>query len=179
MNIKGLLFVCALLSVAVFSCKKDDDGLEASMSATIADVTISETDTTETSSSVFNYISRYSFTSNGVLSITGTSILGDVITIQVNGIEEGTYVLNTVDILNAEPQCGCELYASYYDINAAVTKKASFFANIGKVVLTKVDKEHKLISGSFEFYVKSTIGEGAYYKSVRNGSFENLKYAVK
>jgi len=174
MNIKGLLFVCALLSAAMFSCKKDDDNnLPASMNATVNSVTVSETDTTVNSSVDVNFITRKAIMTNGVITITGTSLALDVVNITIKGTTVGTYDLS-IDLLNPKTQCLGSIYTTYVNANNE-TNSALFESKEGTVVLTTVDTANKVVSGTYEFFVFS----GDVYKTITKGTFENLKYTVK
>jgi len=165
MNIKGLLFVCALLSAAVFSCKKDsDDEVKASMGAKIYTVNL-ENDTINWSA-----VTRVTVLKNNIFTISGTSLnadlSNDVLAITVNGVTAGTY---TLDPLSLKAQCGCA-YTTKFNGASAI-----FASTTGNVVITKVDTGNKLISGTFEFSVLS----GDVTKNITKGTFENLKYTVK
>jgi hypothetical protein len=166
MNIKGLLFVCALLSAAVFSCKKDSNEVKASMGAKIYTVNL-ENDTINWSA-----VTRVTVLKNEIFTITGTSLnadlSNDVLAITVNGVKPETYTLNP-DPLNFSAQCGCA-YTTKFNGASVV-----FLGTSGNVVITKVDTGNKLISGTFEFSVLS----GNVTKTITKGTFENLKYVVK
>jgi len=164
MNIKGLLFVCALLSAAMFSCKKDSDDVEASMGAKIYTVNL-ENDTINWSA-----VTRVTVLKNEIFTITGTSLnadlSNDVLAITVNGINPDTYTLNP---LGLETECGC-VYTTKFNGSTA-----AFVSTAGTVVLTNVDTKNKRISGTYEFSVLS----GDVTKTITKGTFENLKYTVK
>jgi hypothetical protein len=167
MNFKVLMLLGLVLTTTLFSCKKDDDEnvLTASMSATINDGTFADDGVTfnTTASNAWTSLTRVTVMTNNVITIAGTSLLGDAVDVTIYGTTEGTYNLG---IANQAIQCGCALLTTYN--NARVT----FASTSGTVVLTKVDTNEKVISGTFSFVLYS----GGVFKTITNGNFENLKY---
>jgi len=148
-----LILVCiAIVSMPLTSCKKDNSSTPTKMSATV-------------SGKAWDTSIRVATLQNSIFVVTGTSLSGEVITITIKGETIGTYNLTAIPPIT---QCA----ASY---TATLTPGSSdIYASIdGKVVLTKVDKTAKLISGTFEFTLTNNVFAT---KSITNGQFNDLTY---
>lgn len=184
MRLRNFLMLFAVVAIAMVSCKKDkdeDDGLIASMGATITSLTLeqedetSPVDTIRGDAKVLNIITRKALLINDVFTITGITLGGDVLNVTVRGSEEGKYVLD-LGLEKDDPKARSFLTigTSYTNIEGEV-HNALFASSKGYVTLTKVDRDKKRVSGKFEFFVFS----GDVYKVVEKGTFENLKYSTK
>lgn len=143
----------ALLTISVASCNKD--------SSTSAQVKMgAKIDGKTWDSSV-----RVATLQNNVFVITGTSASLEVLALTINGSSTGTY---TLSVLPVSTQCAASYTAS------ALGGASEVYASVtGNVVLTKVDKTAKLISGTFEFTVANSQLAS---KSITSGQFNDLQY---
>lgn len=173
LNFRPLVALAVIALIALGSCKKDSDDttpkLTASMGATIN--SMDEADgITIVDSTDWSAITRVSIMKGDVLTISGTALsftgIPDVINVTIYGTTEGTYKLGIAEVA---AQCGAVLFTKYNE------GTGSFISNSGTVVLTKVDKSARLVSGTFEFSLFSPTA----VKSITNGKFENLSYKVQ
>ena len=147
---KSLLVILLVLSAV--SCKKDDSTPSNEMSCLI-------------NGKSWNSSIRVSVLQSGVLTVTGTSLLGEIVALTVKGETTGTY---TLSLSPASAQCGATYKAS------AVPATTDIYASVsGKVVITKFDKTSKIISGTFEF----TLANSALTPmNITQGQFNNISY---
>ncbi len=102
---------------------------------------------------------------NHIFVISGTSALGEVLIITVNGDAPDLYEFNISNLL------GCN---ATYKKSVLSTSNDDIYTSIsGKVNLTKVDKVNKKISGTFEF---SLVKLSVQTLLVKNGTFTDLEY---
>jgi hypothetical protein len=148
-----LLFL-ALFTVSLASCNKDSSSAPTKMSALI--------DGKAWDSSI-----RVSLLQNGIFTITGTSLTGEVIAITINGVTTGTYNLS---LLPPATQC-----AATYKASVTTSSSDIYVSESGKVVLTKIDQTAKLISGTFEFTL-ALPSSLTTIKSITQGQFNDLQY---
>lgn len=149
-NYLKLPLIALFIIFSFSSCDKDDIKILASMSCDI--------DGTNWTSA-----GRVTTLQSNVFVITGTSLAGEVIIVTINGSEEGEYkqALNPVS-------AGC---VGVYKASTIASAEDTYSSTKGEVVLTKVDKTNKKISGSFEFTVGLTD-----VKQITEGKFEDLNY---
>lgn len=154
MKFLAKLICIALFTVSLASCSKDGSSSSTKMSALI--------DGKTWDSSI-----RVSLLQNGIFTITGTSLTGEIIAITINGSTTGTY---TLSVLPVSTQCAATYKAS------ATASSSDIYASVsGKVVLTKVDLTSKLISGTFEFTMTLPSSLTS-VKSITQGQFNDLSY---
>lgn len=98
--------------------------------------------------------------------ITGTSLTGEILEVTTYGITQGTYELS-VGSLNAK----C---LGTYKASISAGTSDIYASSSGTVVLTKVDKIAKKISGTFVFtlYCPNSVTP----MTVSNGVFNDLSY---
>ena len=150
-----LKIVCIVfITISVASCNKDSSSASVKMGASI--------DGKSWNSSV-----RVAVLQGNIFTITGTSLTGEIIAITINGETTGAYSLS---LLPPVAGCAASYKASY------TTSTADIWGSItGKVVLTKVDKTNKLISGTFEFSLALPV-ISLVTKSITQGQFNDLQY---
>jgi hypothetical protein len=153
MKLRVKIICLALIAISVASCKKDNNSTSTpvKMGATI-------------SGKAWDSNIRVTYLQNNYFLITGTSLSLDALALTIKGSTTGTY---TLSVLPASAQC-----AATYTIPVTGGNPDIYASVDGKVVLTKVDKTAKLISGTFEF----TLTNGSATKSVTNGQFNDLQY---
>ncbi|HEY4786897.1 MAG TPA: DUF6252 family protein [Bacteroidales bacterium] len=147
-----LKLICLLFLVtSIASCKKDNTSAPVKMSAVV-------------DSKTWSPDLRVVVLQNDVFTITASSPLSSLtLVITINGSATGTYSFPAISSI-----CG----ATY--TNVAVPSSSDIYASVtGSVVLTKVDKTAKLISGTFEFTMANT---SLSTKSITNGQFNDLQY---
>lgn len=155
---KKLFISIAAIYVLFFasSCSKDSDGIFSNqMSAKIGGTEW----TALLPTGVF---------SNESFAITGTSLTGETIVITIKGDTTGTYNLS---VLPVKTEC-----LGTYKATVDATTEDTYVSTTGSVVLTKVDKSQKLISGTFSFYVAN---QAFAVKQITNGTFTNVTYISK
>jgi len=154
---KKFLLVIVAISVAFFttSCEKDSNGNPVyKMNATI-------------DGKQWSAISSAGILTNGSITITGVSLTGESVIINVQDVKVGTY---TLSILPPSKQCGASYIAS-----AIPTTANTFISTMGKVTLTKIDETNKLVSGTFNFtLVNNTLA----VKQIQ-GTFNDVSYMVQ
>lgn len=170
MNFKGILTAIMILALGLglSSCKKDSNGNPipiGSMSATINEISTDD-GTTVTGSANWTAFPPLANITAGKLTIGGTSLNFDAIAITVNGVVPGTYKLSLQDLAG---QCGCVLSTKYN------LQDVLFASSSGEVILTKVDTDLKLVSGTFNFSMYSA----GVTKTITSGKFENVSYIQK
>jgi hypothetical protein len=153
MKIQNIVFWAFILLVV--SCKKDSNNntVPTKMSATISGKqweSLTRTTILQTNSNVFV--------------ITGVSLSGEVLAVTIYGSTPGTYDLTIAIPIKA--QCA----GSYMP---SVASSDVYLSSTGTVVLSKVDKTARKISGTFSFTLNKTISDT---KSVTNGVFNDLLY---
>lgn len=148
---KILSLLLVLVVVTFFSCSKEDLKIFASMSAKI--------DGTQWDSSA-----RVTVLEADKFVITGTSLSGEVIAITILGSDEGTYTLAITP-----PSAEC---SALYKASASTSTEDAYVSSKGEVVLTKVDKTNKKISGTFKF----TVTRLTETMEITEGEFEDLSY---
>lgn len=144
------VIIIALIPVLLVSCDKD-----------LLDLDL-PTMTAEVDGVAWSSLLRVSVLENGVFSITGTSLDGNVISLLITGESEGTYQLSVIPLIT-------EFGASYLN---ETNIEGAYVATSGEVILTKVDTVNSIVSGEFHFMAAnatSTI-------SITNGEFDNLNY---
>ena len=111
--------------------------------------------------------------------ITGTpgttEISDETIILTVFGLEEGTYNLSTTLTTGAALECA----VVYKKVAGADETDDNYYAAYeATVVITKLDKEKKMISGSFtaKCINTATIVDEVI---INSGTFENLNYTIK
>ncbi len=112
--------------------------------------------------------------------INATSINGEVLNITIFGTEEDVYILNT-DILDTTQSADVK-FAAVFKRSASAGTDDIYYAKQGKVKITDINTSDQQISGNFHFnmfrasdstfLVQDTV-------TVKNGTFENLKYRIK
>ena len=110
----------------------------------------------------WNSALRVSVLEGGYLIITGTAADGKIISITIMGNDEGSYKLSILPVITE--------FAATYVKETSVD--GTYIATTGEVVLTKVDKQNKSISGEFFFTASNLTGP----ISVTNGIFTDIKY---
>ena len=151
MKLNFTLICIAFLTLSVVSCKKDNSSTPVKMSAVI-------------DSKTWSPDIRLAVLQSNVFTITASSPLtSESLVITINGSSTGTYTLSLLSF-----QCA----ATY--TNVAVPTSSDIYASLtGNVVLTKVDKTAKLISGTFEFTLANSSVQT---KSITQGQFNDLQY---
>ncbi|MFW6224783.1 MAG: DUF6252 family protein [Bacteroidota bacterium] len=112
--------------------------------------------------------------------ITGTSLQREIMNITIFGTQEGEYILNT-DILDTTQSADVK-FAAVFKRSASAGTDDIYYAKQGKVKITDINTSDQQISGNFHFnmfrasdstfLVQDTV-------TVKNGTFENLKYRIK
>ena len=151
MMMKKSIFTILIAILAFASCSKDSPLLSAKMTATIDGKSWS------------SLISPVTVLTSNRFIITGTSLSGEILIVEINGDAVGTYNTNTTTI-----QC-----MATYKGSLTTTTTDAYVSALGKVNLTQVDKTNKKISGTFEFTLIRNLTET---KTVSAGSFTNLSY---
>lgn len=151
---KFLIYGIVALTFIAGSCKKDsnDDGTPI---ATKMSCKINGTTWTALSQLTQYYDNKFI--------ITGTSLEGKVIIITILGDTQGTYNLQVGEL---------ESGATY---SPSVLSNDIYASLSGSVVLTKVDKDNKKISGTFQFTATKT-NDLTNQISISNGVFSDLSY---
>jgi hypothetical protein len=151
----GLLIICTIVVLGV-SCKKDSSGdVNNKMSATI--------DNKAWNSAIRTTVLQ---SNSNSFFITATSLTGEILEITINGTAVGTYELS---VLPVRTQC-----LGTYKASISTGTNDIYASTTGTVVLTKVDKVAKVISGTFTFKlycISSTVP-----KTVSSGVFNDLSY---
>lgn len=145
------IFTIFIVLLAFSSCSKDSSIFSAKMSATIDG---------KTWNSLLSPVTV--LTSNRFI-ITGTSSLGEILIIEINGDAAGTYTANTTAV-----QC-----LATYKGSLTTSTTDAWVSALGKVILTNVDKTNKKISGTFEFTLMRNLTET---KTVSGGTFTDISY---
>ncbi len=154
MNRTLISIVLALLLVATFGCKKDEDkNTEASFSAKVE-------------GKVWTALVTQAFhtTSAGLTQImasSGTSF--EQIALDFKGSGTGTFVLNDNNVAS--------VVMTGYDFTSLYSDNPE-----GEIVITKYDESALLISGTFHF--KGESFEGVVY-TVTEGKFENIPMTIQ
>jgi hypothetical protein len=152
MKIQNIVFWAFIMLVV--SCKKDSNStVPTKMSATIGGKqweSLTRTTILQTDANIFV--------------ITGISLTGEVLAVTVYGSTPGTYDLTIAIPIKA--QCA----GSYMP---SATSSDVYVSSTGTVVLSKVDKTAKKISGTFSFTLNKTVADT---KTVTNGVFNDLLY---
>lgn len=142
-----------IMAAVVASCSKDSDTISTKLSAKI-------------DGKSWNATGRYTNLTGNVFVITGTSITGEVLVITIKGDSPDLYELNLSNL-----EC-----SATYKKSALSTSTDDIFQSItGRVNLTKVDKENKKISGTFDFNLARLSIETI---SISSGSFNDLEYTI-
>lgn len=150
------IYVIVVFTVIAGSCKKDsDDG--SPVAATKMGCKID--------GAAWNSVSRVTQYYDNKFIITGTSMDGKVIIITIFGDTQGTYNLQVGEL---------ESGATY---SPSVLSSVIYASLSGSVVLTKVDKDNKKISGTFQF-TAAKANELTNQISITNGEFSDLTYNV-
>jgi hypothetical protein len=149
--------MCAIVIMGV-SCKKDSQGnniLGTKMSATI--------DGKAWDSAIRTTVLQ---TNSNTFIITATSLTGEILEVTTYGSTQGTYELS-VGSVNAK----C---LGTYKASISSGTSDIYISTSGTVVLNKVDKTAKKISGTFVFslYCLNSLTP----KTVTNGVFNDLSY---
>lgn len=146
------MFFVAFATLLI-SCEKekDENGVTTKMTATIDNKS-------------WEAELRVTKLQNDWFIITGTSVLGEVLTITVRGKSVGTYNFDA-----SELTVSC--LATY--VPSALSPNTIYTSTSGKVQLSDVDTENNTISGTFEFTVVHNLTD---IKTIKNGVFNNLKY---
>lgn len=162
-----LSFIAVILLSGV-SCESLEDILPIpSMTATVDG---------ESWTSIFRYSVLYE--ANGVIMITGTPEVSEnvdkAIILSIFGKEAGTYVLSTTEPLSN--QC-----AVVYKKTANAQNGSSdyYIAHTATITITKIDKEKKLLSGTFSATLMQSDTPEATNVVITNGKFENLNYQTE
>jgi hypothetical protein len=152
----GFLIMCAIVIMGV-SCKKDSSGniIVTKMSATI--------DGKAWDSAIRTTVLQA--TTNTFI-ITGTSLTGEILEVTTYGTTQGTYELSVGSV-------SAKCLGTY---KASISSGTSdiYISTSGTVVLTKVDKTAKKISGTFVFSLYCLNSKLT--KTVTNGVFNDLSY---
>jgi hypothetical protein len=104
-------------------------------------------------------------TNSNTFVITGTSLTGEILVVTTYGSTAGTYELS---VLPVKAQC-----AGSYKASATTSSGDIYVSSAGTVVLSKVDKTAKKISGTFSFTLVKNLSDT---KTVTNGVFTDLSY---
>jgi len=150
MKLYSKIVFFALLAISIASCSKDNSSTPAKMSATIDGKTWSPPD--------LGVMGTFS-SSTGVFTITGITGTSSI-SIIIHGETTSTYTLSIYPV-----KTECE--ATY--IPSLLSYSDAYFATSGTVVLTKVDKTKKLISGTFEYTLSNS-------KTITKGQFNDVTY---
>ena len=113
-------------------------------------------------------ITRVTIQKSGIFLITGTSTDGQAIEVTVNGTTSGTYTLEA-STSSPSAQCG-----SIYKPTINSTD-STYVSKSGKVIITNIDTENKLISGTFNFVVTKLDAT----KNITEGKFSDLAYQIQ
>ena len=119
--------------------------------------------TAEVDGVAWSSLLRVSVLENGVFSITGTSLDGNVISLLITGESEGTYQLSVIPLIT-------EFGASYLN---ETNIEGAYVATSGQVILTKVDTVNGKVSGEFNFMATNNASSTI---SITNGEFNDLNY---
>jgi hypothetical protein len=152
MKINNIIFLAVILLAG--ACKKDGT-IATKMSATIDG---------KGWATIVRETVLVASTNN--LVITGTSSLGEILVVTVYGSTTGTYELTTSIPLKTD--CLASFKSSITAANEDI-----YISTTGKVVISKIDKTAKKVSGTFEFTLVRKLTET---KSVTNGVFTDLTY---
>ncbi len=153
-----ILLAIAAISIAFFSCTKDEVE-EAAASVTTASMSATVNDTTWTS---ITRVTKKFHTPESFV-ITGTSTDQRILVITIRGIEKGTYT-TSVQLEDPSAQVG----------GAWRANSANYFSKAGTVEITKLDTVNKKISGTFNFDLISQTDLDGF--KVELGKFDNLSY---
>ena len=138
------------------SCKKDSNGNTIyKMSASI-------------DGKQWSTIAPFGELSSGILTITGASLIGEIIAVTVNGEVAGSY---NVSVLPPKAEC---LWT--YKATISQTTVDAYVSTTGKVVITKLDKTNKLASGTFEF---TLINMELPQKQITVGTFTDVTIIIR
>ncbi|MFK5854479.1 MAG: DUF6252 family protein [Bacteroidota bacterium] len=150
----SLITLLLVIPIIFSSCKKDDDPIaeNAKVTASIDGVEWNGI-TTQASNSTMN-----------VLNISGVSESGAAISITiVNGLEEGTYILNKTSFSVGTYTEGSEGYTTNGSSDVG-----------GEVIITEVNYTDKTISGTFSFDVYGLSTHNI--KSITNGVINKVTF---
>ncbi len=153
-----ILLAIATISIAFFSCTKDEVQ-DAAASVTTASMSATVNDTTWTT---ITRVTKKFHTPESFV-ITGTSTDQKVMVITIRGIEKGIYT-TSLQLEDPSAQVG----------GAWRANSTNYFSNAGTVELTKLDTTNKKISGTFSFDLISQTDLVGF--KVKNGKFDNLSY---
>lgn len=155
-SVLGFAMLMALL-VQFSACEKDEDGnlkLKTKMTAKI--------DGLAWTANVRNVIRK-----EDGFNITGTSLDGKVITVEIFGTEVKEYTLSILP-----PSAGC---GAVYKASVSASTDDAYISATGSVNLTKVDETAKSISGTFSFVLTNTAVQTV---SITEGQFTDLIYLI-
>jgi hypothetical protein len=150
---KKVIFLFVAVMV-LFSCSKDDDGNEVfpSMSALV--------DNEEWSA-----VTRITVLEDGKFIITGTSLLGKILSVTIFGTTEGKYELSLTSATAG----------AVYKESASMTTEDAYVSATGEVDLTEVNTSKQKISGTFSFIVIRNLTNTI---NITEGEFKDLSYTV-
>jgi hypothetical protein len=152
---KKTWFLILMISLIFFSgsCKKDSNGNTIyKMSATI-------------DGKQWTALLPGGVLSAGYFVITGTSLTGETIIITAKGEVTGTYELSVLP-----PKAEC---LGTYKATLTSSSADTYASTSGKIVITKVDKTNKLVSGTFEFTLANTA---LTTKQITIGTFNDVTF---
>ncbi|HEX2935800.1 MAG TPA: DUF6252 family protein [Bacteroidales bacterium] len=151
-----LIYVIVALTFIAGSCKKDtnDDGTPVATTKMSCKI----------NGTTWSSITRVTQYYDNKFIISGTSMDGKVIIITILGDTQGTYNLQVGEF---------ESGATYSP--SALSPTDIYGSLSGSVVLTKVDKINKKISGTFQF-TAAKANDLTNQISITNGEFTDLSY---
>lgn len=158
---RNLLFILTIVCITVLSCKKDDP-------ITPQDIITNASMTAKIDGVAWTSLSRLTIQKNGYFLISGTSSEGQLIEVTVKGITPGTYNF-TVSMDSASAQCGSIYKPSVNNTDSTYISKS------GQVIISSIDAEKKLISGSFNFVVTKLDVD----KNITEGKFKDLNFSIQ
>lgn len=140
-----------VMGLALLSCSKDNSLISNKMSAKI-------------DGKEWGTILPVTVLTNNKFIITGTSISGAIINIDIDGDTKGTYAVSLSAVQ----------FVATYKASITATAEDIYACTSGTVELTKVDKTAKKISGTFQFTLKKDLTQETI--SVTNGTFTDISY---
>lgn len=143
------------------SCKKDNP-------ITPQDIITNASMTAKIDGAAWTSLTRVTVQKSGMFLITGTSSDNQVLEVTTRGIVAGTYKFD-VSMTSASAEC-VSIYKPSLNNN-----DSTFASTSGQVILSKVDTENKLISGTFNFVVTNS----SITKNITEGKFTDLKYQIQ
>ncbi len=150
----NVFLIAIIASSMIFSsCKKDDDDDDDGTPTPSASMTC------KINGTPWSAIIKLTNKIDNTFSIKGTSILGEIVLVTINHLEEGTYNYDVTNLTDAN--------VAYTSVNLTAYAPIS-----GTITITKVDEVNKKISGTFNGNNVNLSDT----KNITEGKFENLSY---